>query len=50
MAAALPLLIRAVEDARNGQLRLRRLARPSRPSFQPTLSGYLKTGLITQVW
>jgi hypothetical protein len=50
MAAALPLLIRAVEDALAGQLRPRRVNLPSCQWFHPTLWGYLKTGLLTQVW
>jgi hypothetical protein len=50
MAVALPLLIRAVEDALAGQLRPRRVNLPSQQWFHPTLWGYLKTGLLTHVW
>jgi Formyl transferase len=50
MAAALPLLRRAVEDALKGQLRPRRITLPSRQWFHPTLWGYLRTGLAQQVW
>ncbi len=49
MAAALPLLIRAIEDALKGELRPRQIQRPPRQCFQPTLSGYLETGLAQQV-
>jgi len=50
MAAALPLLLSAVEDALKGQLRPRRIKLPSRQWFHPTLWGYLRTGLAQQVW
>jgi hypothetical protein len=50
MAAALPLLLRAVEDALGGRLRPRRINLPSRRWFHPTLWGYLRTGLVQQVW
>jgi hypothetical protein len=50
MAAALPLLLSAVEDALEGQLRPRRINLPSRQWFHPTLWGYLRTGLAQQVW
>ena len=50
MATALPLLIRAVEDALAARLAPRRVTLPSRQWFHPTLWGYLKTGLAQQVW
>ena len=50
MAVALPLLIRAVEDALAGQLRPRHVNLPSQQWFHPTPWGYLKTGLLTHVW
>ncbi|RPI39240.1 MAG: formyl transferase [Hyphomicrobiaceae bacterium] len=50
MAAALPLLVRAIEDALKGQLRPRHIDLPSKQWFHPTLWGYLKTGMVQQVW
>lgn len=50
MATALPLLIRAVEDALAGRLAPRRVELPSRQWFHPTLWGYLRTGLARGVW
>jgi hypothetical protein len=50
MAVALPLLIRAVENALAGQLRPRRVNCPRSSGFHPTLWGYLRTGLLTHVW
>lgn len=50
MATALPLVIRAVEDALAGQLRPHRVELPSRQWFHPTLWGYYSTGLTRGVW
>lgn len=50
MAAALPLLVRAIEDALAGDLRPRRVELPSRQWFHPTLWGYVHTGLRQRVW
>ena len=50
MATALPLLIRAVEDALARRLAPHRVALPSRQWFHPTLWGYLRTGMLQGVW
>jgi hypothetical protein len=50
MATALPLVIRAVEDALAGQLRPHRVELPSRQWFHPTVWGYYATGLTRGVW
>ena len=50
MATALPLLIRAIEDALDGRLSPRRVELPSRQWFHPTLWGYLRTGIARGVW
>jgi methionyl-tRNA formyltransferase len=50
MAVALPLLIRAIEDAVSGRLQPRRVDLPSRQWFHPTLWGYLRAGLAEGVW
>jgi hypothetical protein len=50
MASALPLLIRAIEDALKGQLRPPQIELPSRQRFQPTPWGDLKAGVLEQVW
>ena len=50
MATALPLLIRAIEDALTGRLAPRRVELPSRQWFHPTLWGYLHTGMLQGVW
>ena len=50
MAVALPLLIRAVEDALAGRLAPRRVELPSRQWFHPTLWAYFRTGLAQGVW
>ena len=50
MATALPLLIRAVEDALATRLDPHRVALPSRQWFHPTLWGYLRTGMLQGVW
>jgi folate-dependent phosphoribosylglycinamide formyltransferase PurN len=50
MADALPLVIRAVEDALEGKLRPRFVELPSRQWFHPTLWGYFRTGVTQGVW
>jgi folate-dependent phosphoribosylglycinamide formyltransferase PurN len=50
MVVALPLLVRAVEDALAGRLRPQRLELPSRQWFHPTLWGYVRTGVKLGVW
>ncbi len=50
MATAVPLIIRAIEDALAGRLRPRRVELPSRQWFHPTLWGYLRTGMLQGVW
>jgi len=50
MATALPLVVRAVEEALESRLAPRRVALPSRQWFHPTLWGYLHTGLVRGVW
>ena len=50
MVVALPLLIRAIEDAMAGRLQPRRVELPSRQWFHPTLWGYLRTGVKQGVW
>ena len=50
MATALPLLIRAIEDALAGRLAPRRVELPSRQWFHPTLWGYVRTGMLQGVW
>lgn len=50
MADAIPLMIRAADDALAGQLRVQRNALPSKQWFMPTLWGYFRTGLLTGVW
>jgi folate-dependent phosphoribosylglycinamide formyltransferase PurN len=50
MATALPLMIRAIEDALSDRLRPRRVQLPSRQWFHPTLWGYLRTGVLQGVW
>ena len=50
MATALPLVIRAVEDALADRLSPRRVELPSRQWFHPTLWGYVRTGVMQGVW
>jgi hypothetical protein len=50
MATALPLVIRAVEDAMADRLSPRRVELPSRQWFHPTLWGYVRTGMTQGVW
>jgi folate-dependent phosphoribosylglycinamide formyltransferase PurN len=50
MATALPLLIRAVEDALAGRLAPHKVELPSRQWFHPTLWGYVHTGVVYGVW
>lgn len=50
MADAIPLMIRAAEDALAGRLAPRRVPLPSKQWFLPTLWGYCRTGLQTGVW
>ncbi len=50
MATALPLMIRAIEDALAGRLAPRRVELPSRQWFHPTLWGYMRTGMLQGVW
>jgi folate-dependent phosphoribosylglycinamide formyltransferase PurN len=50
MAVALPLVIRAVEDALAGSLRPQRVELPSRQWYHPTLWGYFLTGFTQRVW
>ena len=49
-ATALPLFVRAIEDALAGRLTPRRVDLPSQKWFPPTLWGYLATGLTRGVW
>jgi folate-dependent phosphoribosylglycinamide formyltransferase PurN len=50
MAVALPLLIRAIEDALAGCLAPRQVDLPSRQWFHPTVWTYFRTGLKQGVW
>lgn len=50
MATALPLVVRAVEEALGGRLAPRRVELPSRQWYHPTLWGYLHTGVVRGVW
>ncbi|MDX2205778.1 MAG: formyl transferase [Hyphomicrobiaceae bacterium] len=50
MADAIPLVIRAAEDALAGRLAPRRVEMASRQWFLPTLWGYCLTGLTRGVW
>jgi methionyl-tRNA formyltransferase len=50
MASALPLMIRAVEDALARRLAPHRVELPSRQWFHPTLWGYVRTGVLQGVW
>ncbi|RTL71977.1 MAG: formyl transferase [Hyphomicrobiales bacterium] len=50
MADAIPLVIRAAEDALAGRLAPKRVALPSKQWFLPTLWGYCFTGLAKGVW
>ena len=50
MATALPLLIRAIDDALAQRLAPHRVELPSRQWFHPTLWGYLRTGVLQGVW
>lgn len=50
MADAIPLMVRAVEDALSGTLVRKQVALPSKQWFLPTLWGYCGTGLRTGVW
>jgi folate-dependent phosphoribosylglycinamide formyltransferase PurN len=50
MATALPLMIRAIEDALARRLSPRRVELPSRQWFHPTLWGYVRTGMLQGVW
>jgi folate-dependent phosphoribosylglycinamide formyltransferase PurN len=50
MATALPLLIRAIEDALAGRLVPTHVELPSRQWFHPTLWGYMLTGVTQGVW
>jgi folate-dependent phosphoribosylglycinamide formyltransferase PurN len=50
MAAALPLVARAIEDALAGRLSPRHVALPSRQWFHPTLPGYVWAGVTRGVW
>ena len=49
-AAALPLLLKAVREARRGPLDTIRTGGESRQYYHPTLWGYLATGLRRGVW
>lgn len=49
-AHAIPLFVRAIEDAKAGCLSPRAVDLPSRQYFPPTLWGYLATGLTRGVW
>lgn len=50
LETALPLLNRAIEDARHGCLAPRRVSLPSKQYFPPTLWSYLWNGLTKRVW
>jgi folate-dependent phosphoribosylglycinamide formyltransferase PurN len=50
MATALPLMLRAIEDALAGQLQPRHVELPSRQWFHPTLPGYFWAGVTRGVW
>ena len=47
---ALPLVVRAVEDAVNGTLKPRKTDLPSKQWYHPTLWSYLWTGMRRGVW
>ncbi|MGD9830875.1 MAG: formyl transferase [Hyphomicrobiaceae bacterium] len=50
MVTALPLFIRAIEEALDGRLAPRRVDLPSRQWFPPTLWSYLFGGIARGVW
>lgn len=50
MAVALPLFVRAIEDALAGRLKPKRVDLPSRKWFPPSLRQYLVNGLRRAVW
>lgn len=50
MAAALPLFVRAIEDALAARVRPQRVDLPSRKWFPPTLRQYLMNGVRHSVW
>jgi len=50
MAAAVPLLLKAVRDARSGRLEPLPISGESRQYYHPTLWGYVATGLRHGVW
>lgn len=50
MASALPLFVRAIEDALAARLRPQRVDLPSKKWFPPTLRQYLVNGLRYSVW
>jgi methionyl-tRNA formyltransferase len=50
MAAALPLFVRAIEDAINGQLKSKKTDLPSGKWFPPTLRQYLTNGVLYSIW
>jgi methionyl-tRNA formyltransferase len=49
-AHALPLFVRAIQDALAARLSPRHVELPSRQYFPPTIWGYLATGLTRGVW
>jgi len=50
MVTALPLFVRAIEDALGARLRPQRVDLPSRKWFPPTLPQYLMNGIQHSVW
>jgi methionyl-tRNA formyltransferase len=50
MVTALPLFVRAIEDALKARLRPQRVDLPSRKWFPPTLAQYLMNGMRHSVW
>jgi len=50
LAAAMPLLLKAVRDARSGQLTSLHPEGESRQYYHPTLWGYVATGVRSGVW
>lgn len=49
-ATAIPIFIKAAEDALDGELKVRKINLPSKQWFHPTLWGYVYTGLTRGVW
>lgn len=50
MADAIPLMIRAADDALAGRLQVQRNPLPSKQWFMPTVWGYFRAGLAKGIW